>query len=96
MFLTRRQALGSFGSIVIATRLRAASGKPLRGVFPIMATPFTPAKGVDFEDLRREVDFLDRWFCAGNGNRGTPTTGVEGLINGSLKFPYDYAGVCPQ
>jgi len=58
--------LGALGSVMIAgSRLRAASGKPLRGVFPIMSTPFTAAKGVDFEDLVREVDFLER--CGAHG-----------------------------
>jgi 4-hydroxy-tetrahydrodipicolinate synthase len=37
----------------------------MRGVFPIMATPFTAPKAVDFEDLAREVDFLDR--CGAHG-----------------------------
>src|SRR5262249_44426019 len=36
------------------------SNKPMRGVFIIMATPYTAAKEVDYEDLAREVDFLDR------------------------------------
>jgi dihydrodipicolinate synthase/N-acetylneuraminate lyase len=64
--LTRRQALGALGSALIAnSRLQAASGKPLRGVFPIMATPFTAEKAVDFEDLTREVDFLER--CGAHG-----------------------------
>jgi 4-hydroxy-tetrahydrodipicolinate synthase len=41
-------------------RLHGAGAKPIRGVFPIMATPFTESKAVDYEDLEREVDFLDR------------------------------------
>jgi 4-hydroxy-tetrahydrodipicolinate synthase len=32
----------------------------MRGVFPIMATPYTADKAVDYEDLAREVEFLDR------------------------------------
>lgn len=39
---------------------RAAGDKPLRGIFVIMATPYTEAKEVDYEDLAKEVDFLDR------------------------------------
>src|SRR5437879_10404804 len=32
----------------------------MRGVFIIMSTPYTEANAVDYEDLAREVDFLDR------------------------------------
>ncbi len=32
----------------------------MRGVFIIMATPYTASKAVDWEDLEREVNFLDR------------------------------------
>jgi len=38
----------------------AAPAKPLRGIFPIMATPYTPAKALDYEDLAHEVEYLDR------------------------------------
>ena len=41
-------------------RLHGAADKPICGVFPIMATPFTADKEVDFEDLVREVDFLEQ------------------------------------
>jgi dihydrodipicolinate synthase/N-acetylneuraminate lyase len=60
MQLTRREILGGFGSLVLTRPSAAALGKSLRGVFVIMATPYTTAKDVDFEDLAREVDFLDR------------------------------------
>ena len=64
--LTRRQLLGAFGAAAIFdSRMSAASAKPMLGVFPIMATPFTSAKAVDFEDLAHEVEFLDR--CGAHG-----------------------------
>jgi len=34
--------------------------KPMRGIFIIMATPYTWTKEVDYEDLAGEVEFLDR------------------------------------
>jgi len=34
--------------------------KPLRGIFIILATPFTETKAVDYADLEREVEFLAR------------------------------------
>jgi len=43
----------------LSTRLGAAI-KRLRGAFPIMATPYTDGNAVDYEDLAREVDFMDR------------------------------------
>jgi 4-hydroxy-tetrahydrodipicolinate synthase len=38
----------------------APQAKPMRGIFVIMMTPYTPALEVDYETLGREVDFLDR------------------------------------
>lgn len=58
MLLTRRHALTVLAGAPFV-RARAAE-KPLRGVFIIMATSFTAAKAVDFEDLTGEVDFLHR------------------------------------
>ena len=59
---SRRQLL--IGSAVAALQTRFAAAvpptKPMRGVFIIMATPYTEANAVDYEDLAREVDFLDR------------------------------------
>ena len=44
------------------------------------------------------TDFLDEWFCGGNGNRGNATTGVEGNVVGIHQFPYDFAfqTACPS
>jgi 4-hydroxy-tetrahydrodipicolinate synthase len=43
----------------------AESPKPMRGVFIIMATPYTAEKAVDYEDLAHEVEFLAR--CGAHG-----------------------------
>ncbi len=40
--------------------LSAASGKPLRGIFPIMQTPFTTADAVDLPILAKQVLFLEQ------------------------------------
>jgi len=47
----------------------------MRGVFIIMATPYTDAKAVDYEDLAREVDFMDR-------------SGVHGMVWPQLASEY--------
>jgi hypothetical protein len=47
----------------------------MRGVFIIMATPYTESDAVDYEDLAREVDFLDR--C-----------GVQGMVWPQLASEY--------
>jgi hypothetical protein len=39
------------------------------------------------------VDFMDTWFCLSNP-KGTSTSGFQGLINGTLQFPYDYQAPC--
>ena len=60
--ITRRGALSALAApaLTFCSPLRAAPGKPLRGVFVIMATPFTATKSVDFEDLERETAWLER------------------------------------
>lgn len=67
---SRRQVLAGFGAAmgaagVLKTPLGAATGKPMRGIFPIIATPYTAAGGVDFEDLAREVEWLAK--CGAHG-----------------------------
>jgi len=51
------------GQALAATASRSRiqiAGKSFRGIFPIMATPYTAARKIDFEDLAKEVDFLER------------------------------------
>src|SRR5438270_223159 len=72
---TRRQFLGALGASVVAAGASAAGSKPMRGVFIIMATPYTEAKAVDYEDLAREVDFMDR-------------SGVHGMVWPQLASEY--------
>ena len=70
---------GVFTAMGYLTRIGA-----LDGVFSLRNH-----RGVDL------VDFLDGWFCLGNNSRGSANDGVEGIVNGLHKFPYDYAtGVC--
>jgi dihydrodipicolinate synthase/N-acetylneuraminate lyase len=59
---SRRQWLSGMSQAALASRLPAATqpDKPMRGVFIIMATPYTASKAVDYDDLAHEVDFLDR------------------------------------
>src|SRR5262245_18531128 len=65
---TRREFLLTAAGTAVATRLRrlsAAEGKPMRGAFMILNTPFTAAGAVDWEDLAREAVFVDRCGCQG-------------------------------
>ena len=67
---SRRQLLAGLGAaagtaLVFKTPLRGALGKPMRGIFPILATPYTSAGGVDFEDLARQVEFFEKWGAHG-------------------------------
>lgn len=45
---------------LLLSQTKRSSEHPMRGIFIIMTTPFTDSKEVDFEDLVKEVDFLDR------------------------------------
>jgi 4-hydroxy-tetrahydrodipicolinate synthase len=58
-----------------AAQIQPPGGKPMRGIFIILATPYTEKKEVDYEDLAREVGFLDR--C-----------GVQGLVWPQLASEY--------
>ncbi len=63
--LDRRQVLKLLGFALISPRIGAATDKPLRGIFPIMATPYTSSNQVDFEDLEKEVEFMTRCGVSG-------------------------------
>jgi 4-hydroxy-tetrahydrodipicolinate synthase len=62
---SRRQMLTMAAGLAASPAHSAASAKPMRGVFVIMATPYTADKAVDYEDLANEVEFLDR--CGAHG-----------------------------
>jgi len=62
---TRRQFLGCVAAGSLHARFGFAASKPLRGIFIILATPYTEDKAVDYEDLAAEVGFMDR--CAVQG-----------------------------
>jgi dihydrodipicolinate synthase/N-acetylneuraminate lyase len=68
--LTRREYLWTLGAVALASRwprLSAATptAKTLRGAFMILNTPFTATGDVDWDDLTREVAFVDRAGCQG-------------------------------
>jgi 4-hydroxy-tetrahydrodipicolinate synthase len=60
--VSRRGFLTAATGTAFSSALRAApsAGQKLRGIFPIVATPYTESKAVDYEDLAREIDFLDQ------------------------------------
>jgi 4-hydroxy-tetrahydrodipicolinate synthase len=64
----------------------AAAGKAMRGVFIILNTPFTSAGAVDWDDLAREVAFVDRGGCQGivwpQGSSGVSTLTKEERLQG--------------
>ena len=50
---------------VHGANMKTPSGKPLRGLYPILATPFTAGDKLDNECLAAEVKFLNRGKVAG-------------------------------
>jgi 1-pyrroline-4-hydroxy-2-carboxylate deaminase len=72
---TRRIFLTTLGAAALAPRGFGSPAKPMRGIFIIMATPYTEAKAVDYEDLAREVDFMER-------------SGVHGMVWPQLASEY--------
>lgn len=68
--ISRRQLLAGVGAVagttlVLGSPLAAAAQKSLRGIFPIIATPYTASGAVDFEDLAHEVEWLEK--CGAHG-----------------------------
>lgn len=91
--LSRRDVLKTLGTSALATQLPRASAfaagapaKSMRGVFIILNTPFTSAGQVDWEDLEREVAFVDRGGCAGivwpQGSSGVTTLTKDERLHG--------------
>ncbi len=59
--VNRRQFVSSLGASALALPGFANGGaKPLRGIFPIMQTPYTPDNRVDNAVLAKQVHFLER------------------------------------
>src|SRR5712692_2159261 len=75
MSLSRRHFLLQTAGAAAAMALPAEAPKPLRGIFIIMATPFTEGGAVDYEDLEKEAGWLDR--C-----------GVQGMVWPQLASEY--------
>ena len=69
LFLTRRQSFSAIAATAAIpfAGLQAAPAKAMRGALMILSTPYTSSGEVDYEDLAKEVEFLDR--C-----------GVQGLV----------------
>lgn len=62
---SRRDALKLLGVATLPWQVKGEVRKPLGGIFPIVATPFTSSNQVDYEDLEKEVEFMAR--CGANG-----------------------------
>ena len=86
--ISRRDVLRALGVSALATQLpgsavaaAATPVKSMRGVFIILNTPFTSVGQVDWEDLEREVAFVDRGGCSGivwpQGSSGVTTLTKE-------------------
>jgi dihydrodipicolinate synthase/N-acetylneuraminate lyase len=61
---TRRQWFAALTSSAAAGAPPAAP-HPLRGILIIMTTPYTDSKALDYEDLARQADYLER--CGAHG-----------------------------
>ncbi len=68
---TRRESLGLLGAAVALPAVqrqgtaRGPAAATMRGAFMILHTPFTESRAVDWEDLARELEFVDR--CGAQG-----------------------------
>jgi 4-hydroxy-tetrahydrodipicolinate synthase len=64
--ISRRNTLALMSSVVLTPQaLAQGTSKPMRGVMPIVVTPYTPGGAVDYEDLARQMVFYDRCGCTG-------------------------------
>jgi dihydrodipicolinate synthase/N-acetylneuraminate lyase len=55
-----RTAHSAEAADVHGAQLKTPSGKPLRGLYPILQTPFTPEDKLDTEALAAEIRFINR------------------------------------
>jgi dihydrodipicolinate synthase/N-acetylneuraminate lyase len=67
---TRRQLLAAAGSAALFSRSAASApanmpAKSMQGAFIILSTPYTAEKDIDWQDLAREVEYMDRWGIHG-------------------------------
>ena len=58
-------ALMASGALLAAVPACAQGQKPMRGVMPIVVTPYRPDGAVDYEDLARQMLFYDKCGCTG-------------------------------
>ncbi len=66
MDLTRRELLAGLSLPgLVMSQQKPAARPAMRGIFIIMTTPYTEAKALDYDDLVKQVDFLDR--CGTHG-----------------------------
>ncbi|HEX4637497.1 MAG TPA: hypothetical protein VH189_15035, partial [Rhizomicrobium sp.] len=66
--ISRRQALAAMASapvLLSSPVLAQTTAKPMRGVMPIVVTPYTPDGAVDYDDLARQMAFYDHCGCTG-------------------------------
>jgi 4-hydroxy-tetrahydrodipicolinate synthase len=93
LILTRRAWMKTVGLSALATQipvrrldLRAESAKAMRGAFIILNTPFTRTGEVDWDDLEREVSFVDAGGCQGvvwpQGSSGVTTLTRDERMHG--------------
>lgn len=90
LMTTRREFLAGVAATAVAAHLRTeevgAAAKPLRGAFMILATPFAATGAVDWEDLAREVAFVDRAGAQGvvwpQGSSGVGTLTKDERLRG--------------
>jgi hypothetical protein len=68
MSIPRREALGLIAAVPLAAAAPAQAlvvAKPLRGIMPIVTTPYASSGAIDFEDPAQEMVFFDRVGCTG-------------------------------
>jgi len=84
--LVRTLCAGAAG-LVLPGLARSAETKPLRGVFPIGQTPFTPSDKLDLDCLQAEVKFCNRYGVHGFAwpqiASGWTTLSVEERLHGA-------------
>lgn len=91
--LSRRDLLktvalaGAVAPVSVSRLVTAATpSNAMRGVFIILNTPFTSAGAVDWEDLEREVAFVERGGCSGivwpQGSSGVATLTKDERLRG--------------
>jgi hypothetical protein len=78
--MTNRRDFLKTAVFSLAAAKLSASPKTMRGIFPIMQTPYAESGRLDTETLAKEVKFLDYLGKGGSPSNGASNIGIDSIV----------------